>query len=172
MRKISIKLLTSDQLVTINSNATYLHEFKQESEVKNLNLNWKNIKLIDKTTKTSLELDNSVLPAGDCYLFCFPMKTKSGASYSDMSFSDLRKLCAARLPKGFISPNPTKVEMIRVLTEQDAQNVNVPISREVEEIPTCNCGHDTQHIIEVISEESLTDEASEIYGNNKSIFIH
>ena len=161
MRTIKVKLTTSAKPVSINTNATYLKEFKQEPSVRALNLNWDSIKLIDKDSKLSLELDDSLLPAGDGYLFCFPIKTKSGMNYSDMSYGQLRKLCADRLPKGSISATPTKMEMIRTLNETpEFRNIEEPEQTPVNEI----FEESKKDVIlyEIVTSETLTEEYKSI----------
>ena len=86
-----------------------------------------------------MELDDTLLPAGDAYFFVFPTKTNSGADYNLVSYGDLRQLCVKRLPKGVISATPTKSEMIRALTSMDneksASKVNAAeVVKPVEEV--------------------------------------
>lgn len=119
MRTIKIKLTTQANPVSIETSATYLSEFKSEPKVQELGINWGASKLIDKDSKITMELDDTLLPAGDAYFFVFPTKTNSGADYNLVSYGDLRQLCAKRLPKGVISATPTKSEMIRALTSMD-----------------------------------------------------
>ena len=139
MRTIKIKLTTQANPVSIETSATYLSEFKSEPKVQELGINWGASKLIDKDSKITMELDDTLLPAGDAYFFVFPTKTNSGANYNAWSYGSLRQECARLLPKGTISATPTKSEMIRALTSMDneksASKVNAAeVVKPVEEV--------------------------------------
>ena len=86
MRTIKIKLTTQANPVSIETSATYLSEFKSEPKVQELGINWGASKLIDKDSKITMELDDTLLPAGDAYFFVFPTKTNSGANYNAWSY--------------------------------------------------------------------------------------
>lgn len=77
-RIIKIKLLTQVSLVSIESNARTFGEFKREEAVKALNINWNQVKVIDRASKVSFDMDESVLPAIDAIFFITPTKTDSG----------------------------------------------------------------------------------------------
>lgn len=78
-RTIKLKLLTQMNLVSIETSVRTLGEFKALPEVVALNLNWDQIKLIDRATQNSIELNSSVLPAIDAIIFVTATKTASGA---------------------------------------------------------------------------------------------
>lgn len=78
-RVIKLKLLTQTDLVKVETSARTLGELKQESLVKALGIDWNNAKLIDRASKASFDLDESILPAIDALMFITPTKTKSGA---------------------------------------------------------------------------------------------
>lgn len=78
-RVIKLKLLTQNELVKVETSARTLGEFKNESAVQSLGIDWNSTKLIDRATKASFDLDESVLPATDALIFVTPTKTKSGA---------------------------------------------------------------------------------------------
>lgn len=77
-RVIKLKLLTQNELVKVETSARTLAEFKAESVVKGLDIDWSSAKLIDRASKVSFDLDESVLPAVDSLMFVTPTKTKSG----------------------------------------------------------------------------------------------
>lgn len=79
MKTIKLKLLDRQDLVSINTEATTLGEFKNLSEVKELNINWEATKLIDRATKTSFDIDEAKLPTIDALFFVVPTKTKAGS---------------------------------------------------------------------------------------------
>ena len=147
MRTIKVKLTTQANLVSIETAATYLGEFKNEPAVKDLGINWDASKLIDKGSKNTLELDETLLPAGDAIFFVFPTKTNSGVDYSTMKFGELRKVCAAKLPKGTISANPTRDEMLRALTNTQ------PVKKETAPVKANDV-----ILYEIITSETLANE--------------
>lgn len=76
MEKRIIKIKTDEQasLITVETSATTLGELKKE-----VRINWKDVSVVVKDTKTALPFDESVLPGGNTLLFVFPQKSKSGA---------------------------------------------------------------------------------------------
>ena len=78
MRTLKLKLLTQADLVTIETEANTLKEFKNDPVVKDLNIRWEQAKLIDRETLASYELDDSILPVTNSIMFVTPIKTKSG----------------------------------------------------------------------------------------------
>ena len=94
-RVIKLKVLTATSVVTIVTNASTFGEFKTLPEVMALGINWTSAKLIDRATKASFELDDSVLPAIDCILFHTPTKSKAGLNWNEASYKD----CKAEIKK-------------------------------------------------------------------------
>lgn len=78
MRTLSLKVLTQNELVKIETNASTFGEFKKEPSVTALGIDWSSAKLIDRGTKNSIEVDEAVLPATDSILFVMPTKSKAG----------------------------------------------------------------------------------------------
>ena len=161
MRTIKIKLTTQANPVSIETSATYLSEFKSEPKVQELGINWGASKLIDKDSKTTMELDDTLLPAGDAYFFVFPTKTNSGADYNAWSYGSLRQECARLLPKGSISATPTKSEMIRALSSMDSEKsiaekeFGKPVEKVKEVIPEVI-------LYDITTSETLTKEYEDI----------
>jgi S-adenosylmethionine:tRNA-ribosyltransferase-isomerase (queuine synthetase) len=81
------KLLTQSGLLKIESSARTFGELKEEPELKKLNIDWSSSKLIDKDSKVSFDLDESVLPAIKCLMFVTPTKTKSG---QDLPYKEVK----------------------------------------------------------------------------------
>jgi hypothetical protein len=82
-----MKLLTQDMPVKIETDARTLGELKNVPEVKRLSIDWNNTKVINKADKASFELDESILPAIECWLFITPTKTKSG---QDLPYKEVK----------------------------------------------------------------------------------
>jgi hypothetical protein len=78
-RTIKLKLLTQQDLYPVSTSARTLGEFKQEEVVKSLEIDWSATKLIDRATKSTFDLDESILPEVDSIMFITPTKTKAGA---------------------------------------------------------------------------------------------
>lgn len=84
MRIIKLKLLTQNDLVVVETSARTLAEFKLDPTVAGLSIDWSSAKLIDRASKATFDLDESVLPAIDSLMFVTPTKTKSGVlSYKE-----------------------------------------------------------------------------------------
>lgn len=77
-RTIKLKLLTQTSLVKVETSARTFAEFKNEPTVMELGIDWNSAKLIDRATKATFDLDESVLPSVDSLMFVTPTKTKSG----------------------------------------------------------------------------------------------
>ena len=76
MEKRIIKIKTDEQaqLISVETSATTLGELKNEFDI-----NWQDVYVVVKDTKTSLPFNESMLPQGNSILFVFPKKAKSGA---------------------------------------------------------------------------------------------
>lgn len=163
MRTIKIKLTTQSNPVTIETSATYLNEFKAEPKVQELGINWTASKLIDMASKTTMEMDNTLLPAGDAYFFVFPTKTSSGVDYAKYSFSELRKICSIKLKPGTISANPTKLAMITELNKLSNKSKPIKSVTPTESIPVTKQVVNSGVIVyETITSETLTQEYKDI----------
>jgi superfamily II DNA or RNA helicase len=77
-RVIKLKLLDREELVPIQTAARTLGEFKKEESVIELEIDWNSVKLIDRPTKSTFELDEAVLPIVDVIMFITPLRTKAG----------------------------------------------------------------------------------------------
>lgn len=101
MRKIKFKLLTQNELVTIETNARTFGELKADvvanPATKNT-ISFVNNQFVERETKVSYgNIDAAVLPSTDCFMFVIPLKTKSGAlptveEISEMGYNELRQL--------------------------------------------------------------------------------
>jgi hypothetical protein len=84
MRTLSLKVLTQNSLVKVETDVRTLGEFKKETVVKGLEIDWANIKLIDRASKNSYEVEDAVLPSVNAILFIMPTKSKAGVySYQE-----------------------------------------------------------------------------------------
>jgi hypothetical protein len=84
-------VLTSSQVVTIESDVRTFGEFKVLPEIEDLGIDWKNCKLIDRATKATFELDDAVLPAVNCILFQTITKSKAGMDWTEASYSECKE---------------------------------------------------------------------------------
>lgn len=135
MRTIRIKTNFSAQPVSVTTGAHTFIELKNDPAVKAIGIDWSSNKLISKDSKVSIELDETILPQ-DVFFFVHPTKTKSGADYTSYSFSELRKACAVNLPKGTISANPTKQEMIDALNHLDRTSISSSTANVAQKVVT------------------------------------
>jgi len=85
-RVVKLKLLTQQDVITVKTSARTRGELC--SELSSYGINWGSVKLIDRATHDTYELDEAVLPAIDCLLFVVPIKTKSGV---DLSYREVKE---------------------------------------------------------------------------------
>ena len=93
MRKISFKLLTQNQLVSIDTNARTFGELKEAVSNSGLEgvVTFGDNQFLERVTKASFgQIDEALLPQGDCIFFVLPLKTKSGSDLDNMSYQELR----------------------------------------------------------------------------------
>lgn len=74
MRKAILKLTTQKDLVTHETNAQTFGELKKDMP----QIKWSGMRVVERSTKTTLQMDDAVLPQGDFILFLVPEKVKSG----------------------------------------------------------------------------------------------
>ena len=89
MRKI-IVYSTKGKSGSFESDATTWGDIKDQ--VINIVGNLDNLIATENVDKTNLEHTDAVLPEGEFKIFLRPSKTKSGARYEEMSFSELRDI--------------------------------------------------------------------------------
>ena len=78
MRKAILKLTTQKDLINHDTNATTFGELKREMK----QVKWSGMRVVERSTKTTLQMDDAVLPQGDFVLFLVPEKVKSGKKTS------------------------------------------------------------------------------------------
>jgi hypothetical protein len=93
-RTIKLKLLTQTSLVAVETSVRTLAEFKELPEVIKMDLKWNQIKLIDRATKNSIDLDSALLPAIDCIIFVTPTKTDSGMANRSELYAIIKEMKA------------------------------------------------------------------------------
>ena len=73
-RKVTLKVTSQKDLIKVESNARTFGELKKEvKEVK-----WTGMRVVERSTKNTLDMDDAILPAGEFTLFLVPEKVKSG----------------------------------------------------------------------------------------------
>jgi len=75
MREVVLKLTTQKDLVKHQSDARTFGELKKEL----VNIKWSGMRVVERSNKTTLQMDDAVLPQGDFILFLVPEKVKSGS---------------------------------------------------------------------------------------------
>lgn len=103
-RTIKLKVLTSTNVVTIETGVRTFGEFKELPEVTALGIDWKSAKLIDRATKASFELDEAVLPSVNCIMFHTPTKSKAGANWSQAGYKECKAEIKALKDSGVYIP--------------------------------------------------------------------
>jgi hypothetical protein len=78
MRKVVLKLTTQKDLIEHQSNASTFGELKKEMR----QVKWSGMRVVERSTKTTLQMDDAVLPQGEFVLFLVPEKVKSGKKTS------------------------------------------------------------------------------------------
>ena len=87
-RNVTLKLTTQKDLVVVESDARTFGELKRELT----NIKWDGMRVVERSTKNTLQMDDAVLPATDFILFLVPEKVKSGAKIDidNSNYNDLR----------------------------------------------------------------------------------
>lgn len=78
-RVLKFKLLTSNNITSVETSAMTLGELKAAPEMADMGINWDRCVLIDKATKVCYNLDNAILPVVDSLLFVMSTKNSSGS---------------------------------------------------------------------------------------------
>lgn len=108
-RKVTLKLTTQKDLIKHESNARTYGEL--QSELKDVKFS--GMRVVERSSKMTLQHDDAILPAGDFVLFLVPEKVKSGtgnkklkdistANYNELRShaSHLNKKQGANIPMG------------------------------------------------------------------------
>lgn len=77
-RTVQLKLTTQKDLVKHETEARTFGELKAEIK----NIKWDGMRVVERSTKNTLTLDDAILPATDFILFVVPEKVKAGNSES------------------------------------------------------------------------------------------
>ncbi len=78
MREVVLKLTSQKDVVKHQSDATTFGELKKEMR----QIKWSGMRVVERSTKTTLQMDDAILPQGDFILFLVPEKVKSGKKTS------------------------------------------------------------------------------------------
>ena len=90
-KNVMIKITTQRDVIRHETEATTFGELKAELP----DVKWDGMRVVERSTKATLQLDDAALPAGDFVLFVVPEKTKSGAveqleDIDSAGYNDLR----------------------------------------------------------------------------------
>ncbi|MHA1814380.1 MAG: hypothetical protein ACTSX1_00090 [Candidatus Heimdallarchaeaceae archaeon] len=84
-RKVTLKVTSQKDLIKVESDARTFGELKKGvKEVK-----WDGMRVVERSTKNTLDMDEAILPAGDFTLFLVPEKVKSGAKAGKKKLKDV-----------------------------------------------------------------------------------
>jgi len=78
MREVVLKLTSQKDVIKHESDATTFGELKKEMR----QVKWSGMRVVERSTKTTLQMDEAILPQGDFLLFLVPEKVKSGRKTS------------------------------------------------------------------------------------------
>ncbi len=78
MRKAILKLTTQKDLINHQTDARTFGELKKEMK----QVKWSGMRVVERSTKATLQMDDATLPQGDFVLFLVPEKVKSGKKTS------------------------------------------------------------------------------------------
>lgn len=170
-RTIKLKSLTQSTLIPIVTDVRTFGEFKNLPEVRGMEVNWNETKLIDRASKSSFDIDEAVLPAIDSIMFITPTKTKSGSYYAELK----AKIKEYKDNGGYVPFNYTHattetmedfVASIENMNVVSSQPSNKKTYREViqrviilEEEETDSTIEEPTNLAEYTTEEELQDEA-------------
>lgn len=175
MRILKLKVLTQNELVKVETAARTFGEFK--AEVTNLGIDWSSVKLIDRASKATYEVDNAVLPSVDAIMFVMPTKSKAGA---DLSYKDAKeavkqyKMNGGNVPfnytqasteqlNKFLAGVQTTKEVAEEVNEEEVTEViflkpgvyTIVVESDLEDVEEIN-------LIDFTTEEDLAAEAEEL----------
>jgi len=91
-RKVTLKLTSQKDLIHAESDARTFGELKKDLS----NVKWSGMRVVERSTKNTLQREDAMLPAGEFVLFLVPEKVKSGMSKKKLkniataSYNDLR----------------------------------------------------------------------------------
>lgn len=157
-RVIKLKLLTQTDLVSVQTSARTFGEFKEEKVVKDLGIDWSSAKLIDRASKVSFDLDESVLPAINALMFVTPTKTKSGL----IAYKEVKSLIKDFKAKGGYVPfNYTQATTAQLNEFWDSLN---RVTEVVDESETCirTPVYYESDLAELLTKDQLDSEAKEL----------
>lgn len=90
VRKVTVYSTKGQKRTELNTSATTWGELRQE--VVSAGYDMDSLTALENVNRTTLEHSGATLPSGEFTLFLKPQKTKSGAYYEDLSFSELRNV--------------------------------------------------------------------------------
>lgn len=89
-RTVTLKITTQKNLITFESSARTFGELKAERP----DIKWDGMRVVERVTKNTLQVDDAILPATEFLLFVVPEKVKSGAESTfdvdKASYNELR----------------------------------------------------------------------------------
>ena len=182
MRKVTLKLTTQKDLIVVETNARTFGELKKELK----NVKWDGMRVVERSTKNTLEMDEAILPATDFVLFLVPEKVKAGrfdsksASYNELRshLAFLNKMKDAKLSldgkvdelrerviKYYSEDNVAEeVETADpiLIIEGCREKINDAIDLIIENINKGVCQEDTEEYIIKLTASDLDTEVNEI----------
>lgn len=145
-RNVTLKLTTQKDLIVVESDARTFGELKKQLT----NIKWDGMRVVERTTKNTLQMDDAVLPATDFVLFLVPEKVKSGAvkkiNVETASYNDLRSHISMlnKVKNAGISMNGKVEDLRKALKKFYAKDVvAAPKTSEKED---CKCEESTDPI--------------------------
>jgi len=78
MRKVVLKMTTQKDLIEHQSEARTFGELKKELK----QVKWSGMRVVERASKATLQMDDAILPQGEFLLFLVPEKVKSGRKTS------------------------------------------------------------------------------------------
>lgn len=113
-RKVTLKLTTQKDLVVREVEARTFGELKQELP----DINFDGMRVVERATKNTLQVDEAILPPTDFLLFVVPEKVKSGAKVPQI---DVEKASYNELRSHISMLNKMK-------------NTNIPLTGKIEDL--------------------------------------
>ena len=183
-RTIKLKVLTSTQVVTIETGIRTFGEFKALPQVEELGIDWSSCKVIDRATKASFELDEAVLPAINCILFQTITKSKAGMDWATADYQECKEEIKALKEEGvkipfnythastdtlreFLSDFYAEEEDLVDITEKDDVETIIATIENLLEILKVKASflsdtEDAEELVDAVTVDDLEDEFAEI----------
>lgn len=176
-RVVKFKVQTQALPISVETDARTLGELKEVPAVKDLGIRWNEVSLIERRTKTTIELDDALLPASDCLILISPKQTKAGAlSYKDARAAVIKLMKAGKIQFNLMGATTESLNKVleenkeEVETEEFDSEVTIAVKGiKKEDVKVIDFPEESteeiieaDNIVELVTTEDLDEELESI----------